>query len=92
MTSTIPATRTDLMHVSAIQYIADQHGQTTGVFIPIEVWRKIQEQLATNDTTAQPTAWDLLDSLAGSIAAPADWALEHDHYLYGTPKRERSGP
>jgi len=80
------------MHVSAIQYIADQHGQTTGVFIPIEVWRKIEEQLAANEGTAQPTAWDVLDSLAGSVTAPADWAQEHDHYLYGTPKRERSGP
>jgi hypothetical protein len=87
-----PVARRDLMHVSAIQYIADQHGQTTGVFIPIEVWKKIQEQLARNDTTAQPTAWDVLDSLAGSIAAPTDWAQEHDHYLYGTPKRESSGP
>ena len=80
------------MNVSAIQYVADQQGQTTGVFIPIDVWRKIQEQLAVNDPAGQPTAWDVLDSLAGSIAAPADWAQEHDHYLYGTLKREGSGP
>lgn len=92
MTLTVSTALRDLMHVSAVQYIADQHGQTTGVFIPIEVWRKIQEQLAANDITAQPTAWDVLDSLAGSIAAPTDWALEHDHYLYGTPKRDSSGP
>ena len=92
MTSTNPAALSHLMQVSAVQYIADQHGQTTGVFIPIEVWRKIQAQLAANDATAQPTVWDLLDTLAGSVAAPADWAQEHDHYLYGTPKRERSEP
>jgi hypothetical protein len=33
-------------------------------------------------------AWDVLEALAGSIEGPADWAAEHDHYLYGTPKRE----
>lgn len=33
-------------------------------------------------------AWDVLDALAGSIVAPVDWSTEHDHYLYGTPKRE----
>jgi len=31
--------------------------------------------------------WDLLERLAGTVEAPADWSLEHDHYLYGTPKR-----
>jgi hypothetical protein len=29
----------------------------------------------------------LLEKLAGTIDAPEDWADEHDHYLYGTPKR-----
>ncbi len=32
-------------------------------------------------------AWDELESLAGSVDAPRDWAREHDHYLYGAPKR-----
>ena len=31
--------------------------------------------------------WDLLETLAGTVDAPSDWAAEHDHYLYGTPKR-----
>jgi hypothetical protein len=33
-------------------------------------------------------AWDILEALAGSVDAPPDWAGEHDHYLYGTPKRQ----
>jgi hypothetical protein len=33
--------------------------------------------------------WDVLESLTGSIEAPTDWAGEHDHYLYCTPKRQR---
>jgi len=33
------------------------------------------------------SAWDTLGELAGTIEGPEDWAAEHDHYLYGTPKR-----
>lgn len=33
-------------------------------------------------------AWDVLESLSGAVEAPADWSAEHDHYLYGTPKRQ----
>jgi len=36
-------------------------------------------------------AWDVLAQLAGTIDAPPDWANEHDHYLYGTPKRSTGG-
>jgi hypothetical protein len=32
-------------------------------------------------------AWGVLEEHAGSVEAPADWSAEHDHYLYGTPKR-----
>jgi hypothetical protein len=33
-------------------------------------------------------AWDILESLTGTVEAPTDWSAEHDHYLYGTPKRQ----
>ena len=40
------------------------------------------------DLQSQPVnAIELLRSLAGSVEAPADWSEQHDHYLYGTPKR-----
>jgi len=32
-------------------------------------------------------AWEVLGRLAGTVDAPEDWAQEHDHYLYGSPKR-----
>ena len=35
-------------------------------------------------------AWDILESLTGTVEAPSDWAAEHDHYLYGTPKRQEA--
>ena len=77
------------MNISEIQYVANSQGQTTGVLIPFPLWREIQERLAaTHDHLPQTTAWDVLDTLTGSVAAPPDWATEHDHYLYGAPKRE----
>ncbi len=36
-------------------------------------------------------AWDVLEAMTGTIEAPPDWSSEHDHYLYGTPKRETEG-
>ena len=27
---------------------------------------------------------------AGTIEGPSDWSVEHDHYLYGTPKNRTS--
>jgi hypothetical protein len=36
-----------------------------------------------------PTIWQKLRALAGSAPdLPPDAARNHDHYLYGTPKRE----
>ncbi len=39
------------------------------------------------ETAKSGDAWDVLEALAGTLDAPPDWASEHDHYLYGTPKR-----
>ena len=36
---------------------------------------------------SQGDAWKFLEKLIGSVEAPPDWSEEHDHYLYGTPKR-----
>lgn len=43
------------------------------------------------NTPEKDEAWDALNRLIGSIDGPADWSLEHDHYLYGTPKRYSNG-
>ena len=42
-----------------------------------------QDKAPENDQNA----WDILEEMAGTYAAPEDWSSEHDHYLYGTPKR-----
>jgi hypothetical protein len=40
-----------------------------------------------NDVNTDGDAWDLLESMIGTVKAPPDWSVEHDHYLYGTPKK-----
>jgi len=34
-------------------------------------------------------AWARVEALIGAVEGPKDWAAEHDHYLYGLPKRRR---
>ncbi len=36
---------------------------------------------------SESSAWDVLETAIGAVDAPADWASEHDHYLYGIAKR-----
>jgi hypothetical protein len=49
-------------------------------------------QVTIEELPPQPAAgdaWSELSALAGTIEAPPDWAAQHDHYLYGSPKRAR---
>lgn len=47
----------------------------------------IAPMTSTIEAVEQEDAWDILDAFVGSVDAPEDWSVEHDHYLYGTPKR-----
>jgi hypothetical protein len=42
---------------------------------------------AADESPVPADALSILEDLTGSVEAPSDWAAEHDHYLYGTPKR-----
>ena len=59
----------------------------------VEELRHLQAEAVAEPSTSpeQPLpeggAWDLLERTAGSVEMPSDWASEHDHYLYGRPKR-----
>ena len=33
-------------------------------------------------------AYSILEKMTGSIEAPADWSINHNHYLYGTSRKE----
>ena len=76
-----------MMSTTNIQYISDNNGEPTGVIVPIALWKKI-EATQTWLTTNQENAWDVLETLVGTVEAPSDWSVQHDHYLYGTPKRQ----
>ncbi|MEX2309098.1 MAG: hypothetical protein WD738_15980 [Pirellulales bacterium] len=39
------------------------------------------------ETNGSLDLFDRLESEAGLIDGPMDWAAEHDHYLYGAPKK-----
>jgi len=36
---------------------------------------------------AQQNLWDVLSAFSGTVEGPEDWSKEHEHYLYGTPRR-----
>ena len=48
------------------------------------------EALRQQHIKTSGNAWDILESLTGTVEAQADWSAEHDHYLYGTPKRQEA--
>ena len=48
---------------------------------------RISIELPSSAAGEEPDAWDELEAAAGSVEAPRDWAQEHDHYLYDSPKR-----
>lgn len=41
------------------------------------------------DSKKSENAIDFLIRNAGTISGPSDFSEEHDHYLYGTPKKGR---
>lgn len=51
----------------------------------IQFWLDKKKQPSNN-------LWDWLEENAGTVEAAQDWSLEHDHYLYGTPKRNTPQP
>ena len=49
----------------------------------------LEERLQPRDDkdSRKGDAWAVLKSMMGTVEGPADWSMELDHYLYGTPKR-----
>ncbi|EDN65450.1 conserved hypothetical protein [Beggiatoa sp. PS] len=55
--------------------------------MPIELWRTIQTRLQFSKPNESGNAWEVLKAFTGTVEAPNDWSIQHDHYLYGTPKQ-----
>jgi hypothetical protein len=65
------------------------------VFVPdqpvqFSVGQKVEVRPAAQDAKAKPlqTLGIFLEQIPGDPDSPGDAAAQHDHYLYGTPKRE----
>lgn len=39
----------------------------------------------------KPDAWDVLESMIGTVEGPEDWSRNFDHYQYGAPRKEKKG-
>ncbi len=74
------------MNSPNLQYISDSHGNPTGVIVPLDLWKKFENFFQAHSTTTSNDGWEVIESLIGTVEAPRDWAIQHDHYLYGTPK------
>jgi Protein of unknown function (DUF2281) len=93
-TSSIPETSAEVevstieQIVEKLQHLAPEQQQQMLDFVeflvqkhspqppPKTIWEKIRERTAR----IPPEEWEHM---------PTDGSCEHDHYLYGTPKRER---
>jgi hypothetical protein len=61
--------------------------------LPDDLQQKVLQfvtNLRQQHSQSSGNAWDVLESLTGTVEAPADWSAEHDHYLYGTPKYQET--
>lgn len=58
---------------------------------PLDLERDRRYTITINPTKPETDedgdAWDVLESLIGTVEMPPDWSVERDRYLYGTPKR-----
>jgi len=42
------------------------------------------------EESGEQSLWDVLSRFSGTVEGPEDWSEEHDHYVYGTPRRGKS--
>ena len=56
--------------------------------IVLDALQKFVDTEEKNTDTDSSDAFDVLEKLTGTVEAPEDWAVQHDHYLYGTPRKE----
>lgn len=84
----VPRDSDRYMSSSIITKVADQMAG-----LPDELQQQVLTFVVTLQQRHQPQegdAWDMLESMTGTVEAPSDWSAEHNHYLYGTPKRQDS--
>ncbi len=87
---------------NTLKRVAEQEGTTPAAWIAEKLPEHPRSQsdrtltdragnCAATKIDTGPDAWDVLDTLTGTVEAPEDWAAEHDHYIAGSPKRQKEG-
>lgn len=82
------------VHYGGEEVIVERAGKPMAAVIPVDVYeRMVTERNAParkgehHPQVARDDMWAVLGDLTGTVEAPSDGADQHDHYLYGTPKR-----
>jgi len=77
-----------------VQFSAHFDGQHICPDEPVSLPRDVPLRITVDAVPTAPTQangsldlFDRLEAQAGLVDGPADWATEHDHYLYGAPKK-----
>jgi CHAT domain-containing protein len=83
-----------------IQYITDENGEKTAVILPIDQFETLLKniQLQPNDEVknqelTNKNIWEIAQEITEEITEdelqllPHDGAQQHDHYIYGIPKK-----
>ena len=77
--------RTKVLPGKRIEFTAPEFNE--GDIVEIQVSLPEANGSQPNSPTEPLNAWEYLRMHAGTVEAPEDWSAEHDHYLYGSPKR-----
>ena len=56
--------------------------------MPVEVTPLDRSSVAAPEQEAMPTLYERLKDVIGTVEGPPDLADNHDHYLYGVPKKK----
>ncbi|WP_424096329.1 hypothetical protein [Moorena producens] len=85
---TQPADSTEARKIPVVTAIFDGEVLRLDRTVNLEPGKRYAIAIETEVKTVvtSQNAWDVLEAFAGTVEAPSDWAMEHDHYLYGTPK------
>jgi hypothetical protein len=77
-----------------IQFNAHFDGRNICPDEPIALPENVPLRITVDEAVIKPAdsnglldLFDRLEDKAGLIDGPSDWSIEHDHYLYGAPKK-----
>lgn len=80
---------------SRLETAAQQTGEPYSVVIRRALERELQEQAASAAPRVERPIWERIDDLLADVppeeiaALPVDGSEQHDHYITGSPKRQR---